>query len=91
MASCTHTDSIKWDVKSHTHGKRECEDCVKIGARWVHLRKCMTCGHVACCDSSPNKHATKHSYAKEHPIVMSYEPGEQWLWCYVDEAMMEYE
>ncbi len=61
-----------------------CEDCLKIGGAWVHLRECLTCGHVACCDSSPNRHATKHFRATRHPIVTSVEPGEDWTWCYVD-------
>jgi uncharacterized UBP type Zn finger protein len=65
--------------------RRVCEDCVKTGDRWVHLRICLTCGHVGCCDSSKNKHATKHFHDSHHPIVRSVEPGESWGWCYVDQ------
>jgi hypothetical protein len=63
-----------------------CEDCLRMGTRWVHLRLCLTCGHVGCCDSSPMRHARLHSGAVGHPIVRSYEPGEDWRWCFVDEA-----
>ncbi len=72
-AQCTHMDQIKKDVKPHTKG---CEECLKIGDTWVHLRLCMTCGKVGCCDSSKNKHATKHFHAVKHPIMKSIEPGE---------------
>jgi uncharacterized UBP type Zn finger protein len=65
-----------------------CEDCLAIGDTWVHLRVCMTCGHVGCCDNSKNRHATKHYHATGHPIIQSFEPGESWLWCYVDEEFM---
>ncbi len=65
-----------------------CEDCLKTGDIWVHLRICLTCGHVGCCDSSKNKHATKHHHATGHPVIMSFEPGESWLWCYADEQFM---
>ena len=65
-----------------------CEECLKIGDSWVHLRICMMCGHVGCCDSSKNKHATKHYHATTHPIVRSLEPGEDWGWCYEDEVML---
>lgn len=63
-----------------------CEDCLKIGASWVHLRLCLQCGHVGCCDSSPNRHATKHFHTTTHPIVASFEPGERWAWCYADDT-----
>lgn len=63
-----------------------CEECLKAGVSWVHLRLCLACGHVGCCDSSTNRHATKHHYATNHPIVASWEPGERWAWCYVDET-----
>jgi uncharacterized UBP type Zn finger protein len=82
---CTHTDEIK-DVKAKTHG---CEECLKIHDTWVHLRLCRECGHVGCCDSSKNKHATKHFHATKHPIVQSIEPGEDWFWYYIDEVMFE--
>jgi uncharacterized UBP type Zn finger protein len=65
-----------------------CEDCLKIGARWVHLRACLSCGHVGCCDSSPNKHATAHFRLTRHPIVSSAEKGEAWCWCYLDERTL---
>src|SRR3954447_12047365 len=82
---CTHLDQIR-DVTPSANG---CEECLKIGDRWVHLRICRICGHVGCCDSSKNKHATKHYQATGHPIMQSFQPGEDWLWCYVDEVMME--
>ena len=66
-----------------------CEDCLKTGDTWVHLRMCMTCGHVGCCDSSKNKHATKHFHGTKHPIIRSAEPGEGWYWCYVDELLLD--
>jgi uncharacterized UBP type Zn finger protein len=66
-----------------------CEECVKMGDTWVHLRLCMECGHVGCCDSSKNKHATKHFHRSKHPVIRSIEPGESWTWCYVDEVMGE--
>jgi uncharacterized UBP type Zn finger protein len=84
MASaCTHTGQIKTTETK----KRVCEDCVKIGDQWVHLRLCLICGHVACCDSSKNKHASKHFHATKHPLVRSIEPGERWVWCYADDMM----
>ena len=88
MASdCTHLDSIS-DAPPSDEG---CTDCLAIGGTWVHLRRCTSCGHVGCCDSSPNTHATKHFHASSHPIVQSFEPGEDWFWCYVDEASFELE
>ncbi|RYG26812.1 hypothetical protein EON82_01840 [bacterium] len=69
------------DVSPSSHG---CAECLKTGDTWVHLRMCLTCGHVGCCDFSKNKHATKHSLATEHPIVRSVEPGESWRYCYID-------
>ena len=80
---CKHLDQIRFTSAS----KHVCEDCVKIGDTWVHLRLCLSCGHVACCDSSKNKHATKHFHSTDHPLVRSIEPGENWIWCYVDETM----
>lgn len=79
--ACTHLGEIK-DVTPTT---RVCEQCVAMGSRWVHLRMCLTCGQVGCCDSSPNRHATAHFHETEHPIIRSVEPGESWRWCYVDE------
>ena len=83
-AECSHTDHVH-DVTPGTQG---CAECLKDGDRWVHLRVCMECGHVGCCDSSPNKHATKHFHASGHPIIRSIEPGEAWGWCYEDEVML---
>lgn len=83
--TCSHLDQIK-RVKPKTKG---CEECLKMGDTWVHLRLCLTCGHVGCCDSSKNKHATKHFHATNHPVVRSQERGESWMWCYVDELMFE--
>jgi uncharacterized UBP type Zn finger protein len=85
MPECTHLDEIQ-DVKPKTKG---CEECLKTGSSWVHLRLCLICGHVGCCDSSPNKHATKHFHKTHHPIIRSFEPGEDWGWCYVDEVTLE--
>jgi hypothetical protein len=70
--------------------RRECEECVKIKSRWLHLRTCQQCGSTLCCDSSPNRHATKHAHATKHPVIASAEPGERWLYCYPDEAFAEY-
>lgn len=66
-----------------------CEECLKSGDAWVHLRLCLTCGHVGCCDSSPNKHATKHFHGTHHPVIRSFQPGEEWRWCYVHEVMAQ--
>jgi uncharacterized UBP type Zn finger protein len=89
MAStCGHLDQIDVDATPSSQG---CEDCLRTGDRWVHLRMCLSCGHVGCCDSSPNKHATAHFRSQDHPLVQSYEPGEDWIWCYVDEAGMRVE
>jgi len=79
--SCTHLDTIV-AVQPSDDG---CTDCLRTGDRWVHLRICLSCGRVGCCDSSPNQHATKHFEASQHPLVESFEPGEDWQWCYVDE------
>jgi hypothetical protein len=84
-ATCTHLDEIL-DPPAVAEG---CVECLASGSGWLHLRRCMSCGHIGCCDSSPNKHASKHAYATEHHIVQSFEPGEDWLWCYADEVMFE--
>src|SRR5215813_5245118 len=76
-AQCTH---VKDHVKKVKPSSKGCEDCLKMGGRWVHLRLCLECGHVGCCDSSKNRHATKHFHATQHPIVQSLEPGETWGW-----------
>lgn len=82
MKQCSHQDAIR-EVQPHTRG---CEECLALGDRWVHLRMCLTCGHVGCCDSSKNKHATKHFQATGHPIMRSIERGESWRWCFVDQV-----
>ncbi len=82
-APCDHAARLAAPPAPHVRG---CESCLATGARWVHLRACLECGHVGCCDSSPNTHATKHFHATGHPLVGSLEPGEQWGWCYVDEV-----
>jgi hypothetical protein len=66
-----------------------CEECLRTGSDWVHLRLCLTCGHVGCCDRSPGQHAMRRAHRKSHPIIASYEPDERWAWCYVDEAMVD--
>lgn len=70
--------------------KRECDECVKTGSWWVHLRTCQECGTTLCCDNSPNRHATRHARASNHPVIASAEPGEHWLYCYPDDAFAEY-
>ena len=85
MPTCTHLDMAR-DVIPQTDG---CEECLKTGDDWVHLRMCLTCGHVGCCDSSKNKHARKHYQSSHHPLVQSIEPGEAWVWCYVDQVMLQ--
>jgi uncharacterized UBP type Zn finger protein len=85
--TCTHLDQIK-DVPPSGDG---CVECLQTGDWWVHLRMCTTCGHVGCCDDSPNRHATKHYRATQHPIIRSFEPGEDWYWCYPDELFFELE
>ena len=84
---CSHLDAIA-SIKHAT--RSECEECVKIGAHWVHLRTCQTCGVTLCCDSSPNQHASKHAHATGHPVIASAQPGERWLYCYPDDAFVEY-
>ena len=69
---------------------RQCDECVKIGARWVHLRTCQECGTTRCCDNSPNRHASKHARESAHPVIASAEPGEQWLYCYADKSYADY-
>lgn len=83
MTTCTHLDQVR-EVEART--PEGCEECLRTGDPWVHLRICRSCGHVGCCDSSPNKHATRHFRETGHPIVQSYEPGEDWRWCYMDRA-----
>jgi uncharacterized UBP type Zn finger protein len=85
---CTHLDRIEQVSPSSTEG---CSECMASGDRWMHLRMCLTCGQVGCCDTSRNKHASKHAAAHDHPIAASFEPGESWAWCFVDEVMLEAE
>ena len=80
---CAHLEDVQ-DVKPSGDG---CVECLADDGRWVHLRMCETCGHIGCCDSSPGKHATAHFHGTDHPLVQSYEPGEDWLWCYSDEVV----
>ncbi len=80
MTTCEHLARAE-NHPAHTTG---CEECLQLGDTWVHLRRCLHCGHVGCCDSSKNKHATAHFHATGHPVVQSFEPGETWRWCYVD-------
>ena len=84
MADCTHLDQITYfELPEDIQG---CEDCLATGGRWVHLRMCQICGGIRCCDSSPNRHATKHAHESGHPVVRSAQPGEDWSWCYEDEV-----
>jgi uncharacterized UBP type Zn finger protein len=82
---CLHLDQIR-DVTPSGEG---CQECLATGDSWVHLRICMICGHVGCCDDSKNKHATQHFHATQHPIIRSFEPGERWGWCFVDQVMLD--
>lgn len=87
MAACSHVDQVRLvEPPGEIVG---CEECLRIGSRWVHLRMCQTCGAIGCCDSSPHQHASRHVAEEGHPIVRSVEPGEDWSWCYVDELMFE--
>ncbi len=85
--SCAHLAAVQIVKPAKA---RQCDECVKTGASWVHLRTCQTCGRTHCCDSSPNRHASKHARATEHPVIASAEPGERWLYCYPDSAFAEY-
>jgi len=85
--TCSHLQTIE----SIKHPKRrECDECVKTGSEWVHLRTCQECGSTNCCDDSPGRHATAHAHGTGHPVIASAEPGEKWLYCYPDEAFAEY-
>lgn len=89
MASaCTHLDTVRDVTPSSTEG---CSQCLATGDRWVHLRMCLTCGEVGCCDSSPNRHASGHAKEHGHPLIASFEPGEDWSWCFLDELMLAIE
>jgi len=85
MRQCEHVSQIQ----THTPRAQGCEECLKMGDRWVHLRVCLICGHVGCCDSSKNKHASKHYRETGHPMMMSMEPGEVWGYCFVDDIFYE--
>jgi uncharacterized UBP type Zn finger protein len=85
MNQCGHLDAIE-PAPPSSDG---CLECLRTGSWWVHLRRCATCGHVGCCDSSPNRHATSHFHATVHPLIQSFEPGEDWYWCYVDDVIFE--
>ena len=86
-SECAHIDAV---TTVRTAARHQCEECVQIGARWVHLRTCQQCGATLCCDSSPNRHASKHARAAAHPVIASAEPGERWLYCFPDDAFAEY-
>ena len=83
--TCAHLETVA-DVEPSSPG---CEDCLRIGGTWMHLRMCMRCGHVGCCDQSPNRHASAHFNATGHPVIEGYDPPEGWGWCYVDEVFFD--
>jgi uncharacterized UBP type Zn finger protein len=83
---CSHLDQIHSVAPNTPTG---CEECLRAGSWWVHLRLCLSCGHVGCCDSSPGQHATKHFRSSQHPVIRSYEPGEDWAYCYPDNLVLE--
>lgn len=83
---CTHLNQIA-DVRPRTPDG--CEECLRMGSTWVHLRLCLSCGHVGCCDNSPNKHATAHYHQTHDPLIQSFERGEDWGWCYIDDMLLE--
>jgi hypothetical protein len=85
--ACGHIEALT-GVKGPV--RRECEDCVRIGGEWVHLRTCQECGGTRCCDDSPNRHASRHAHETRHPVIASAEPGERWLYCFPDDAFVEY-
>ena len=87
MAECSHLDLIR-DVPPAETG---CQECLATGGTWVHLRMCQTCGHIGCCDNSPGRHATAHFRRSGHPLIRSFEPGEDWFWCYADDLFFELE
>jgi uncharacterized UBP type Zn finger protein len=85
---CTHLETMRLDVTASGAG---CVECLATGGHWVHLRRCLECGHIGCCDNSPGRHATGHFHESSHPLIQSFEPGEEWIWCYVDEIGVEIE
>lgn len=84
---CQHLEGF---TVIHKAKKYECDECIKVGDQWVHLRTCQSCGATLCCDSSPNQHMTKHFHAEGHPIMISVEPNENWAWCYIDSKITKY-
>jgi hypothetical protein len=86
MTTCEHVDQVQDVEPSSFEG---CSECLASGGRWVHLRMCLVCGQVGCCDSSPNRHASRHAAGSGHPIAASFEPGEDWAWCFADEAIVD--
>jgi uncharacterized UBP type Zn finger protein len=84
--ACQHVAALSADPEPKT--AEGCEECLKTGMRWVHLRLCLECGHVGCCDSSPGRHATAHYRASEHAVIRSFQPGEDWRWCFVDQEIV---
>ncbi len=87
MKACDHLKHLTEHDFPPPKTPNACEDCLREGTKWVHLRECQVCGHVGCCDSSPRRHATKHFHDTQHPVMRSVEPGEKWTWCYLDEVM----
>jgi CPA1 family monovalent cation:H+ antiporter len=86
MAGCGHLDALPPSVEPTT--PEGCTECLAMGARWVHLRECLSCGHIGCCDSSPHQHASEHFTLTDHPVIRSFQPGEDWRWCYVDQTLV---
>jgi uncharacterized UBP type Zn finger protein len=87
VTNCTHVDEV--DLSVTPSDDNGCHECLQSGDRWVHLRLCAECGHVGCCDSSPNRHATAHNHASGHPLIRSFERGEDWWFCYSDDVMFQ--
>jgi hypothetical protein len=85
-ATCTHLDAVDPTAVPSALG---CEECLNLGTPWVHLRMCRTCGHIGCCDASPGRHARAHAAQEGHPVISSFEPGETWWWCFVDDVAFE--
>jgi len=87
--SCSHLDTLPDDLSTLTPSDDGCHECLRTGSRWLHLRMCQDCGHVGCCDSSPNRHASAHFADTRHPIMRSFEPGEEWFWCFEDQLAFD--
>lgn len=88
MAGCEHIEQVATAEREPVRPSGPgCKDCLEMGGEWVHLRLCLTCGHVGCCDNSPNRHATAHFRETEHPVIKAFEPNQNWAWCYVDEVV----